>query len=111
MVYEQGICAPFYHIYEVQKARVEVYNLVHGYYQKILPNEGKRYPIKSLGVELGIWEGKHQSQVWPWLRWWDSQENLLLTGCGLAEQERQRAEPLAEHLKALGVEPELIIQG
>ncbi|WP_370496572.1 hypothetical protein [Trichodesmium erythraeum] len=35
----------------------------------------------------------------------------MLTGCGLAEQERQRAEPLAEQLKALGVEPELIIRG
>ena len=91
-VYEQAIRVPFYGIYEVQKGRVEVYNLVNGYYQKMIPNEHKRYPIKPLGVELGIWKGRYQSQVWPWLRWWDAQGNLLLTGDELAEQERQRAE-------------------
>ena len=126
-VYEQAIRVPFYGIYEVQKGRVEVYNLVNGYYQKMIPNEHKRYPIKPLGVELGIWKGRYQSQVWPWLRWWDAQGNLLLTGDELAEQERQRAEQecqraeqerqraeqerqraerLAEQLKALGVEPD-----
>jgi len=64
----------------------------------------------------------------PWLRWWDEQGNLLLTGeeqaelerqekelaqqqaeqeRQRAEQERQRAEQLAAQLRALGIEPEV----
>lgn len=42
----------------------------------------------------------------PWLRWWDSQGNLLLTGEERAEQERQRADRLAEQLRSLGIEPD-----
>ncbi len=106
-VYEQAIRVPFYGIYEVQKGTIEVYNLVNGRYQQMIPNEHKCYPIEPLGVQLGIWEGEYQSQVWPWLRWWDTQGNLLLTGDERTEQERQRADRLVEQLKALGVEPEL----
>jgi Helicobacter pylori protein of unknown function (DUF874) len=50
-------------------------------------------------VELGIWQGRYQNVELPWLRWWDSEGNLLLTGFErveeerqIAEQERQRAE-------------------
>lgn len=48
----------------------------------------------------------NMSQKWPWLRWWDAEGNLLLTSQERAEQERQRADRLAEQLRALGVEPE-----
>jgi hypothetical protein len=48
-----------------------------------------------------------------WLRWWDLQGNLLLTGEERAERERQRAERerqradrLAAQLRSLGIEPE-----
>jgi hypothetical protein len=67
-----------------------------------------------LGLELGIWQGQYQNLELPWLRWWDAQGNLLLTGQERAEQERQRAEQaelraqrLAEQLRAAGIEPEL----
>ncbi|KPQ34044.1 MAG: hypothetical protein HLUCCO16_17710 [Phormidium sp. OSCR] len=49
----------------------------------------------------------------PWLRWWDSQGNLLLHGEERAEQEHQRAEQehqraerLAARLRELGVDPD-----
>jgi predicted transposase YdaD len=52
-----------------------------------------------MGVELGVWEGSYQNQHQRWLRWWDNQGNLLLTGSEQArlerlhtEQERQRAD-------------------
>lgn len=113
-VYEQAIRVPFYGIYEVKQARVEMYNLVNGYYQQMVANERNHYSIEPLGVELGIWEGEYQSQVWPWLRWWDFQGNLLLTGderakreSQRAERERQRADRLTEQLRELGVEPEV----
>jgi hypothetical protein len=74
-----------------------------------------------LGVELGIWQGQYQNMVLPWLRWWDEQGNLLLTGEERAEIERQRAEQaelllgqeqlrveqLKEQLRRLGVNPEV----
>ncbi len=41
-----------------------------------------------------------------WLRWYDQEGNLLLTGAERVEHERQRAERLAAQLRALGVEPQ-----
>ncbi|MFM6397366.1 MAG: Uma2 family endonuclease, partial [Planktothrix sp.] len=78
------------------------------------------YLIPALNVELGIWQGQYQNVQLPWLRWWDSQGNLLLTGDERAETERQRAETerqraeiehqraekLAAQLRALGITPE-----
>lgn len=105
-VYERAIQIPFYGIYEVSKGTVEVYQLVNSRYRKIVPNERNHYPIEPLKVELGIWQGEYQNQTWPWLRWWDSEGKLLLTSQEQIEQERQRADRLAEQLRALGVEPE-----
>lgn len=112
-VYEQAIRVPFYAIYEVRLARVEVYELIAGSYQLISANERGHFPISHLNVELGIWQGQYQNTELPWLRWWDNQGNLLLTGSERAElesqraeQEHQRAERLAAQLRALGVEPD-----
>jgi Putative restriction endonuclease len=82
---------PFYAIYEVEKASVEVYQLIGDRYQRCVPNQRGHYPIPSLGVELGIWQGIYMNQPLPWLRWWDHAGNLLLAGDERAEQEKQRA--------------------
>ncbi|KAL2650509.1 hypothetical protein R1flu_018637 [Riccia fluitans] len=65
-----------------------------------------------MGVELGIWQGEHESRELPWLRWWDDQGNLLSTGNERAEQEKQqaeqekqRADQLAEWLWQVGIDP------
>ena len=112
-VYEQAIRVPFYGIYEVNLARVEVYQLINGRYHVMQPNERGHYPIEPLGVELGIWQGRYTNMEFPWLRWWDAQGNLLLDGTEIAqlaqsqlEQERERAERLAERLRAMGVNPD-----
>jgi Uma2 family endonuclease len=91
-VYEQAIHIPFYAIYEVQHAAVEVYELIANRYQRCSPNERGHYAIAPLGVELGIWQGRVGNQTLPWLRWWDNAGNLLLSGDERAEQEKQRAE-------------------
>ncbi|MBD2412154.1 transcriptional regulator [Nostoc calcicola FACHB-389] len=91
-IYEQVIRPPFYGIYEVNKASIEVYEFVGGQYQLLPANERGHYRIPPLGVELGIWLGIYQNVELPWLRWWDLQGNLLLTGDERAELERQRAE-------------------
>jgi hypothetical protein len=81
-----------------------VYYLAAGRYELLPANERGHYPIAPLGVELGIWQGSYKNVELPWLRWWDEQGNLLLTGEERAEQEKQRAERLAAQLQALGVE-------
>ena len=68
-----------------------MYTLVGGFYQSLTPNERGHYPIPLLGVELGLWEGSYQNQTQLWLRWWDEQGNLLLTGTEQAVVERERA--------------------
>ncbi len=133
-VYEQAIRVPFYGIYEVNRARVEVYELLGGKYHLVTANEQGRFPISPVGLELGIWRGRYQNVELPWLRWWDADGNLLLAGSERAElerqekelaqqeakderqraeeerqraeDERQRADRLAAQLRALGIEPE-----
>jgi Uma2 family endonuclease len=119
-VYEQAIRIPFYAIYEVEKATVEVYELIANRYHKCTANARNHYPIPPMGVELGIWPGREGNQTLPWLRWWDDQGNLLLTGDERAEQEKQRAEQekqraeqekqradrLAAKLRELGIDAE-----
>jgi hypothetical protein len=126
-VYEQIIRIPYYGIYEIKTGKLEVYHLNDFSYQKLEPNESDHYPIEPLGVELGLWQGTYQNQTQLWLRWWDSEGNLLLIGEERAEQERQRAEQerqraeqerqraeqaeqkaarLAERLRAMGIDPE-----
>ncbi|AFY35747.1 Uma2 family endonuclease [Calothrix sp. PCC 7507] len=136
-IYENIIRPPYYGIYEVKKSSVEVYQLITNHYEKMLPNSRGRYLIEPMGVELGIWQGHFMfnTEV-PWLRWWDEQGNLLLTGDERAEAERQRAEAerqraeaerqraeterqradtveqenesLRERLRALGVDPDTV---
>lgn len=122
-VYEQAIRVPYYGIYEVAKAQIEVYHLIDNSYQLMQPNERGHYPIAPIGVELGICQGFYQNAELPWLRWWDAQGNLLLTGEERAVIERQKRERIveklrrrspsktslsAEQLNALGIEPEML---
>ena len=120
-IYENVIRPAFYGIYEVNLARVQLYHLIEGQYQLVQENERGHYAIAPLEVELGIWQCRYQNVELPWLRWWDSQGNLLLTGEERAEQERQRAEQerqkaevaqlqleqLRNQLRAAGIEPQV----
>jgi Uma2 family endonuclease len=96
-VYERAIRIPFYAIYEVRKASVELYRLVDGCYEKQQPNNFGRYPIVPMGVEIGILFGQEATPI-PWLRFWDMDGNLLLTGDERAiaeKEERLKAEAIS----------------
>ena len=43
-------------------------------------------------VFLGVWEGVRHDRSGLWLRWWDENNQMLLWGAELIEQERGRAE-------------------
>ncbi|MBD2500571.1 Uma2 family endonuclease [Anabaena azotica] len=92
-IYENVIRPAYYGIYEVKKASVEVYQLIGNRYERVPANSRGHYPIEPMGVELGIWPGRFILDTeLPWLRWWDEQGNLLLTGDERAELERQTVE-------------------
>lgn len=137
-VYERVMRIPYYGIYEIRNAKLEVYHFVDGFYQQLTPNERGHYSIAPLEVELGLLQTTYQNQDFLWLRWWDLQGNLLLIGEERAEQERQRAEQerqraqqerqraeqerqraeqaeqravqLAMQLRAMGIDPDQIIR-
>jgi Uma2 family endonuclease len=113
-VYEQGIAAPFYVIFDAARASVEVYRLGGGRYHRLPANPAGRFPVDSLGVELGLWEGEYQQMPTRWLRAWDAATGRLLpteeeraeAAEERAEAAEERAAKLAEKLRALGVDPE-----
>ncbi len=130
-VYEQVMRIPYYGIYQVNNGSLEVYHLVDTFYEKMTPNERGHYLITPMQVELGLWRGTFLNNPEQfWLRWWDLNGNLLLTGHEQAEQERQEKEQalqqleqerlkrqqLAERLKSLtpeqlqdlGIDPEIL---
>ncbi len=115
-VYETVIRIPYYAIYEISSARLEVYHLEDMAYQKLEPNAHGRYEINSLGVELGVWRGKYiLPEVQSWLRWWDRHGQLLPSSEERAEQETLRAKQeslradrLAQKLRELGIDPDEI---
>jgi Uma2 family endonuclease len=125
-VYERIIRAPYYGIFQINSGLLEMYELVGVSYQRLAPNQRGHFPIPPMQVELGIWEGTYLGQTQAWLRWWDSQGNLLLMGSEkavLAEQRAESAEQraesaeqraesaeqqavrLAERLRSLGIDP------
>jgi hypothetical protein len=65
-------------------------------------------------VGLCLWEGVYEGKRDVWLRWCNTDGEIIPTGAERAEQVRlakeaalQRAEHLAAQLRALGVEPEV----
>ncbi|MCS6793249.1 MAG: Uma2 family endonuclease [Oscillatoriaceae bacterium SKYG93] len=94
-------------------------------YQPLVPNERGWLWCESLGFWLGTWSGTIDRETAVWLRFYDSEGNLVLLpeeaehqkaeaerqkaeqAQMLAEAERQRAELLAERLRALGLDPDI----
>ncbi len=97
-VYEQVMRIPYYGIFSMSLGTLEVYHLQDGTYRQLTPNHRGHYEIPPLGVELGLWQGNYQNQHQQWLRWWDREGNLLLTGeerAALAEEYAALAEERA----------------
>jgi hypothetical protein len=126
--YEQILQVPVYAIFHPKVGILEFYGLVNGKYEQRVPDSSDRYWVESLGLFLGVWQGRKAELSGYWLRWWDNSGNLLLWGSELVEQERQHTEQerqraeqaelqmsrerqqverLAARLLALGIDPDL----
>jgi Uma2 family endonuclease len=100
-VYENRVRAVYYGIHDPNAGALEMYALKEGQYTRLEPSANGRFLINRLEVELGVWQGSFGGYEAPWLRWWDRQGNLLLTGA-------ERAERLASKLREMGVDPESV---
>jgi Uma2 family endonuclease len=117
------------------RQRLEVYKLVAGKYE-LLPQENNRVWLPEIGLALGYEYGEHIAWVREWLYWYDGLGNRYLTATeramnaeaiaiqerrakqeaeAIAIQERrakqeaeQKAQRLAERLRALGINPDEI---
>jgi hypothetical protein len=101
-VYEQGIRAPHYAIWDPWRDQLEAYQLVEGRYQAAKPNERGHFAIEALGLEYGLWHGSWNRTPRLWLRFWDNQGELLLA----PEEQAERAE---RKLRELGIDPEKLL--
>jgi Putative restriction endonuclease len=108
-VYENAIRPAFYGIYEVKKASVEVYNLIQNRYELVTANDRGHYPIPQLEVELGIWQGTYQNVELPWLRWWDSEGNLLLTSSERADRAEDQSNRNCKQVVSQDFSPSFLI--
>ncbi len=101
-VYERIIRPAYYGIYEVAKASIEMYHLQGTQYVQMQPNPQGRYVIPEMQVELGLWQGHYQGMTLPWMRWWDLENHMLLTGAERVAIER--SEKLAAQASAQAAE-------
>jgi len=64
--------------------------------------------LQTVGLGLTVWEGAFEEQASTWLRWCDRAGKIIPTGAEGRDTERQRAERLADRLRAMGVNPDEI---
>jgi Uma2 family endonuclease len=128
-VYEKGLRVPFYGVYDRYTNVFRLFQLVGTQYQEVnLVNQ--RFWFDELELGLGVWSGRYAGTEGEWLRWYDAANNWVPTADERTEQatqraeqatqraeqatqqatiERDRADRLAEQLRALGVDPNEII--
>lgn len=69
---------------------------------------GEFVRLEGIGLGLTLWEGQFEEEVTRlWLRWCDQDGQVIPTGAEGQDRAQQRAERLAERLRALGIDPEL----
>ncbi len=114
--YEQILQLPTYIIFDPESGLLEVYRLQNGNYELEFPDEEGRHWMADFNLYLGTWRGEKEQRTGYWLRWWDEAGNLLLWGVeqiaaerDRADRERERADRLAEYLRAQGINPDEII--
>ncbi|NBD32492.1 MAG: hypothetical protein GVY17_05870 [Cyanobacteria bacterium] len=101
-VYEQILRIPYYFVFNRYTNELCAFELKGSRYQPLsIEEQGVWLEQAELG--LGLWEGEYQGINRLWLRWYDQNNNWIPTP---AEQESQRAEHLAQQLRALGIDPE-----
>lgn len=85
----------------MDRALLRVFGLTVGRYRDI----AEPFWLETVGLGLTLWDGIYEQVPGVWLRWCDQQGVVIPTGAEDRDQQRQRAERLAEKLRSLGVDP------
>lgn len=108
-VYEQILKIPYYFVFDRYTDQLQAFGLVQNSYHPLLIEESGVW-LEKAQLGLGLWRGKYQGIDRLWLRWYDQDQNWILTSAEReaqrAEQEKARADRLAAKLQALGLDPE-----
>jgi hypothetical protein len=97
---------------EMRDALLRVWTIASGRYTELtsepgIGQVGQPIWLETIGVGLTLWEGKFEEDVTRlWLRWCDRDGQVIPTGAERAATEQQRAERLAERLRAMGINPD-----
>ncbi|NEP14250.1 MAG: Uma2 family endonuclease [Symploca sp. SIO2C1] len=124
-VYEQILQIPYYVVFDRYNDQLRAFALRNGVYQELKLTQPRIW-IPQLELGLGLWTGEYDRKNRLWLRWYDDQEEWILTPTECsniaqeqlegerqrAEAERQRAEAeklrsqrLEELLRSHGIDP------
>jgi Uma2 family endonuclease len=99
----------YYVIYNPQRRRkqtLEVYHLVDGEYQ--LQRKNPVF-LPEIGLGIGCERGTYLGITREWLYWYTESGKRLLAPEEQVQQAQQRAQMLAERLRALGVDPDSLV--
>ncbi|MFM7601627.1 MAG: Uma2 family endonuclease [Pseudanabaena sp.] len=107
-VYEKILRIPYYVIFSRYTDQMRVFTLQSDrYIEKDLTEPKVWMPEIELGI--GLWEGEYKGINRLWLRFYDADDNWILTEAELAKQEtalaKLRTEYLEQRLRELGIEP------
>jgi hypothetical protein len=104
---------------EMNGALLRVWSISHIGHTELTSSQGIAIAgefvcLEGIGLGLTLWEGQFEEEVTRlWLRWCDRDGQVILTGAegqDMAQQradaEHQRAERLAERLRAMGIDPD-----
>ena len=109
-VYEKILRVPYYAIFDRYNSEFRIFQ-VHGHRYSEVNLSDNRFWIPDIELGLGVWIGNYKGVEIPWLRWYDSDGNWVLTGeeqkAKLLEEERLKTEKLLAQLKSLGIESNL----
>ncbi|KKD38726.1 hypothetical protein WN50_07330 [Limnoraphis robusta CS-951] len=84
-----------------ENEKLRIYQLQGGQYV-----EFENHFLELIQLGLTLWDGAFEGQQHIWLRWCDREGEILRTGDERAENERQRAEKLAQLLRERGINPD-----
>ncbi len=96
-IYQDIFRTPDYFWFDPYNLEFKGFHLLDGRYQELQPNADGWLWSQQLKLYLGIHESK--------LRFFTDEGQLIATPEEAAEQERQRADRLAEKLRTMGIDP------
>jgi Uma2 family endonuclease len=106
-VYERILRVPYYVVFDRYTHRLRAFRLVGTQYEELSLDEPKLW-FNEVQLGLGVWQGAYQAAQGQWLRWYDGSGLWIPTLAERADREHQRAEKLADKLREMGIDPDLV---